>query len=146
MATSYKIRLRRFNGLDYDTLNLLSENIIMGTGNTLQQDIVPNSNGMLKNSSGVFQIATLGTDYGALSFTVTLAAASWSNNAQTISDARFLASGYSYTISPAGASLAAYGEAQIYADNITVNGSCVFHCAEAPSSDLTVNILREVST
>ena len=66
MATSYKIRLRRFNGLDYDTLNLSSENIIRNNGNTVEQEfnnIIPSSNGMLKNNNGVFNVATLGTDY-----------------------------------------------------------------------------------
>ena len=38
MATSYKIRLKRFNGTDYDTLNLISDNIIMSSGNNLQTD------------------------------------------------------------------------------------------------------------
>lgn len=38
MATTYKIRLKRFNGTDYDTLNLVSQNIIMSSGNDLQTD------------------------------------------------------------------------------------------------------------
>lgn len=66
MATNYNIRLKRFNGTDYDTLNLLSENIIMNTGDSLQNDIVPNTNGMLKNDNGVFKVATLGTDYTSI--------------------------------------------------------------------------------
>lgn len=63
MGANYKIKLKRFNGTDYDTLNLLSENIIMNTGDSLQNDIVPNTNGILKNDNGVFKVATLGTDY-----------------------------------------------------------------------------------
>ena len=63
MGANYKIKLKRFNGTDYDTLNLLSENIIMDTGDSLQNDIVPNTNGILKNDNGVFKVATLGTDY-----------------------------------------------------------------------------------
>ena len=63
MGVNYKIKLKRFNGTDYDTLNLLSENIIMNTGDSLQNDIVPNTNGMLKNNDGVFEVATLGTDF-----------------------------------------------------------------------------------
>lgn len=66
MGVNYKIKLKRFNGTDYDTLNLLSENIIMNTGNSLQNDIVPNTNGMLKNNNGVFEVATLGTDYTSI--------------------------------------------------------------------------------
>lgn len=101
--------------------------------------------GMLKGTGSAVQAATKGTDYGALSFTVTLLAASWSNNALTISNANFLASGYAYIVAPAGASFAAYGEAQIYADDVTVDGSMTFHCDSAPSADLTVNIARVVS-
>lgn len=63
MASNYNIKLKRFNGTDFDTLNFLSENIIMDTGDSLQDDIVPNTNGMLKNDDGVFKVATLGTDY-----------------------------------------------------------------------------------
>lgn len=101
--------------------------------------------GMLKGTGSAVAAATKGTDYGALSFTVTLSAASWSNNAQTVSNANFLASGYAYIVSPASASFADYGEAQIYADDVSTDGSMVFHCDSAPSSDLTVNIVRVVS-
>lgn len=145
MATSYKIRLKRFNGTDYDTLNLLSDNIIMSTGNTLQDDIVPNSNGILKNNNGTFNIASLGTDYGDLSFTITLLVSSWSNNSQTINDNRFVNSGYAFEISPDPTYFTIYGESQIYADNVTTNGSITFHCGEVPSSNIVVNIKRSVS-
>lgn len=101
--------------------------------------------GLLKGTGSAVQAATKGTDYGALSFTVTLLAASWSNNALTISNANFLASGFAYIVAPAGASFAAYGEAQIYADDVTVDGSMTFHCDSAPTADLTVNIARVVS-
>lgn len=70
MATNYKIRLKRFNGTDYDILNLLSENIIMDTGNSLQSDIIPNTNGMLKNNDGIFEIANLGNDYTSIDDTL----------------------------------------------------------------------------
>lgn len=102
--------------------------------------------GLLKgNGSGGVSAATKGTDFGGLAFTVTLTAAGWSNNAQTVSNANFLASGYGYIVTPASASFADYAEAVIYADNVTTDGSMTFHCTTAPSSDLTVNILRVVS-
>ncbi len=66
MATNYKIKLKRFNGTDYDTLNLLSSNIIMETGNTLQSDVIPSTNGIIKNNNGSFQVATLGSDYTSI--------------------------------------------------------------------------------
>lgn len=102
--------------------------------------------GILKGAgSGSVSSATKGADYGALSFTVTLDDASWSNNVQTVSNVNFLASGYGYIVTPASASFADYAAAVIYADNVTTDGSMTFHCSTAPSSDLTVNILRVVS-
>lgn len=104
------------------------------------------ASGVLKgNGSGTVTAATKGTDYGALAFTVTLTAAGWSSNAQTVSNANFLASGYGYIVSPASGSFAAYGSAQIYADDVTTAGRMTFHCTDAPSTALTVNIARVVS-
>lgn len=112
---------------------------------TSKQDSIT-ATGILKGAgSGSVSAATKGTDYGALAFTVTLDDASWSNNAQTVSNASFLASGYGYIVTPASASFADYAAAVIYADNVTTDGSMTFHCSTAPSSDLTVNILRVVS-
>lgn len=79
-------------------------------------------------------------------FTVTLASASWSNNAQTVSDAKFIASGYAYIVSPGSASFTAYGEAQIYADDVSTAGQMTFHCADVPTSNLTVNVVRVVAS
>lgn len=73
---------------------------------------------------------------------VTLAASGWSNNQQTISNAAFLSSGYGYVISPAGQSYEGYAASSVHADDISTNGEITFKCAEAPASDLGVNILR----
>ena len=81
-----------------------------------------------------------------IAFTVTLPASGWSNNAQTISNAKFVASGYAYTVSPEGSSFLACNAAIIYVDNVTEAGKMTFHCVETPTEDLTMNILRtEVS-
>lgn len=77
---------------------------------------------------------------------VTLASADWSSNEQTVTDAAFIASGYAYIVAPASASFIDYGAAQIYADDVTTDGSMTFHCVAAPSSNLTVNIMRVVAT
>ena len=82
----------------------------------------------------------------ALSFTVTLTAAGWSGNAQTVSNSKLVTSGYAYTVCPAGDSFAGYAEAVIYADDVTTAGKMTFHCNEAPTADLTVNILRTEAT
>lgn len=81
----------------------------------------------------------------SVDFTVTLTAAGWSNNVQTISDAKFVSAGYAYTVSPASGSFANYAEAMIYADDVTTNGKMVFHCDSAPTANLTVNIVRMVT-
>ena len=78
----------------------------------------------------------------AVSFTVTLTASGWSGNAQSVSNDKFLVSGYAYTVCPAGDSFTDYAEAVIYADNVTTAGKMTFHCSETPTENLTVNILR----
>lgn len=110
---------------------------------TVQSTIT--ASGILKGSGTAVSAATKGTDYGALAFTVTLTAAGWSSNAQTVSNANFVASGYGYIVSPASGSFADYASAQIYADDVTVAGQMTFHCTTAPSAALTVNIMRVVS-
>ena len=81
----------------------------------------------------------------SVAFTVTLTAAGWSNNAQTISNANFLSAGYAYTVAPASGSFADYAGAMVYADDVTADGQMVFHCDSAPTADLTVNIVRMVT-
>lgn len=78
----------------------------------------------------------------SVAFTVTLSASGWSGNAQTVSNSKFITSGYAYTVCPAGDSFAGYAEAVIYADDVTTAGKMTFHCNEAPTENLTVNILR----
>lgn len=81
----------------------------------------------------------------SVDFTVTLTAAGWSDNMQTISNERFVSTGYAYTVAPASGSFANYAEAMIYADDVTTNGKMVFHCDSVPTADLTVNIVRMVT-
>ena len=81
----------------------------------------------------------------SVDFTVTLTASGWSNNVQTISDSRFVSTGYAYTVAPASGSFADYADAMVYADDVTTNGQMVFHCDSVPAADLTVNIVRMVT-
>ena len=116
---------------DFTTANL----------NMLQQD-----NATLQNlSTTVSDLSTTVNDNVPISFTVLLQASSWASGSLTITDARFLASGYSYTICPNSTSFLSYSSAQIYADEVSTDGSIVFHCVKTPSLDLTVNVLRTVS-
>ena len=81
----------------------------------------------------------------SVAFTVTLTSAGWSDNAQTISDSKFVSSGFAYTVSPASGSFADYADAMVYADDVTTNGRMVFHCDSVPTANLTVNIVRMVT-
>lgn len=81
----------------------------------------------------------------SVDFTVTLTAAGWSDNVQTISNDKFVSAGYAYTVAPASGSFAGYAESMIYADDVTTNGQMVFHCDSVPTENLTVNIVRMVT-
>jgi hypothetical protein len=124
MATNYKIRLRRFNGLDYDTLNLSSENIIRNNGNTVEQEfnnIIPSSNGILKNNNGIFNIATLGTDYTAVDDSLTSSATktySITKQRNTFSTFDMLGIVITGNSTPVGASIGQY----VIVKNSTISG------------------------
>lgn len=75
-------------------------------------------------------------------FTVTLTAAGWSGNAQTVSDARFIPDGYAYIVSPDEGSYEDWANAMVRAGDVTASGQMPFECSETPQTDLTANILR----
>ena len=104
---------------------------------------------ILDSSGWVYHrtLAEFKSDLGLnIAFTVTLPASGWNNKTQTISNAKFIASGYAYTVRPDGNSFLACNAAIIYADNVTEAGKITFHCVETPTENLTMNILRtEVS-
>ena len=81
----------------------------------------------------------------SVAFTVTLTAAGWADNAQTVSNENFLSAGYAYTVAPASGSFADYADAMVYADDVTTNGQMMFHCDSVPTENLTVNIVRMVT-
>lgn len=80
------------------------------------------------------------------SFTVSLPLSAWSENAQTVSNVKFVASGFSYFVSASPSDTLDYGESVIYADNVTTDGSMTFHCVDLPVRDLTVNIVKVAVT
>lgn len=120
-------------------------NTEVSTLSTEKQDKITASGILKGNGNGAVSAATKGVDYAALSFTINLLASGWSNGAQTISNANFLASGFAFTVSPNSAARSKYMESLIYADDVTVDGQMTFHCDTAPDTNLTVNILRVVS-
>ena len=116
---------------------------ISGFGN--KQDEIT-ANGILRGlGSGSVTAAVKGTDYAALSFTVTLLPNNWVNSTQTISNENFALSGYSYIVSPTGTWFNQYGSCGIYADDVSTAGQMTFHCSNNPTDDLVVNIVRVVT-
>lgn len=75
-------------------------------------------------------------------FTVTLTAAGWSSNSQTVSDERFAVSGYAYITNPADADFAKWAAAMIRGQDVTTAGQMAFTCEETPAENITVKILR----
>lgn len=116
----------------------------LGTQIGTKQDKITAS-GMLRGNGTAVSAATLGSDYGARSFSITLAAADWSSNEQTVTNAYFATVGYGFIVSPASSSFADYASAVIYADDVTSAGQMTFHCTNVPTVDLTVNVIRVVS-
>lgn len=76
------------------------------------------------------------------SFTITLDSNDWLNGEQTISDVRFVTSGYIYIITPTSTSFAEYGESQIVAQEVETTGEITFTCQSEPTNDLVVNVLK----
>ena len=77
-----------------------------------------------------------------VSFTVTLPTASWSSKEQTVSNANFIASGYTYFVEASPDDTYDYEDSRVYADDVTTDGAMTFHCDEDPIVDLTVNVVR----
>ena len=77
-----------------------------------------------------------------VSFAVLLPKSGWNNKMQTVSDAKFLATGYVYTVRPDGSSFADSEMAGVHSDNVTEDGKMIFYCNTIPETDLTMNVLR----
>ena len=78
----------------------------------------------------------------SLDIPITLEAASWSNNTQTVNNVNIIATGCRYFISPSSISRSAYIQADIYADDVSTNGSMTFHCSSTPATDISVYVVR----
>lgn len=117
-----------------------------GAAATVQDNLNTHAQNTTMHITAAERTAWNGKSGKADSFTVTLTAAGWSAGAQTVSNSKFIASGYAYTVCPAGDSFKDYAEAMIYADNVTAAGKMSFHCDVTPTKNLTVNILRTEAT
>lgn len=117
-----------------------------GAAQTVQDNLNTHAGNTVMHITAAERTAWNGKSGKADSFTVTLTAAGWSAGTQTVSNSKFIASGYAYTVCPAGDSFKDYAEAMIYADNVTTAGRMSFHCDVTPTKNLTVNILRTEAT
>ena len=81
-----------------------------------------------------------------VSFAVLLPKSGWNNKMQTVSNAKFLATGYVYTVRPDGSSFADSEMAGVHSDNVTEDGKMIFYCNTIPETDLTMNVLRMDAT
>lgn len=117
-----------------------------GAAETVQDNLNTHAQNTAKHITAAERTAWNGKSGKADSFTVTLTAAGWSAGTQTVSNSKLIASGYAYTVCPAGDSFKDYAEAMIYADNVTTAGKMSFHCDVTPTKNLTVNILRTEAT
>ena len=117
-----------------------------GAAQTVQDNLNAHAGNTVMHITAAERTAWNGKSGKADSFTVTLTAAGWSAGTQAVSNSKFIASGYAYTVCPAGDSFKDYAEAMIYADNVTTAGRMSFHCDVTPTKNLTVNILRTEAT
>ena len=130
--------------LDYVTLNVVSvtaETLPAGSPATASYN----------KATGVIALGIPKGDKGdnspmPVSFAVLLPKSGWNNKTQTVSDAKFLATGYVYTVRPDGSSFADSEMAGVYSDNVTENGKMIFYCNTVPETDLTMNVLRMDAT
>lgn len=84
--------------------------------------------------SELAEMIAAGLEDSQIGFTVTLLATNWSGGTQKIQHEFLLAgSRYWYLI---------YSEANVKADDITVDGQITFRCEAAPETDLSIYIIR----
>lgn len=116
----------------------------VGSTFTFMVKVQPDVAGVSQQQDGwsVDDLVTyLETSY-PVSFTVTLPTASWSSKEQTVSNANFIASGYTYFVEASPDDTYDYEDSRVYADDVTTDGAMTFHCDEDPIVDLTVNVVR----
>lgn len=97
--------------------------------------------GVLKGENGKMAQAVAGTDYAqpSITVTVTLSATGWTDNTQTVAVTGVTAIN-AIMIAPAPASFLAYCDSQVRATAQAAN-ALTFACEDAPTENLTVNIL-----
>lgn len=130
MATNYNIRLKRFNGTDYDNLY----------PNTIVDQVT--GNWPTNRLSGTIAKTQIAQDATYTSVTVTLSGV-WTNNQKTVSipAAIGITANSLVIVSPTPNSFTEYGDSGIYCSAQAVN-SLTFTCSSPPSSNITVNVVK----
>ena len=95
------------------------------------------NNKHLRVVSGKWATSDIG---GHATYTITLTASGWSNNAQAI-QVTGITPAHTIIVSPAPSSLLDYASAQVYCSAQGVN-RLQFACTTAPTTDLTVNVVN----
>lgn len=131
MATNYNIRLKRFNGTDYDNLY----------PNTIVDQVT--GNWPTNRLSGTITKTQISPDATYTSVVITLSSGSWSNNSQNVSipTSVGITANSLVIVSPTPNSFSAYGESGIYCSAQATN-SLTFICESPPSANITVNIVK----
>lgn len=130
MATNYNIRLKRFNGTDYDNLY----------PNTIVSQVT--GNWPTNRLSGTIAKSQIASDATYTSTTVTLSG-TWTNNQKTVSipTAVGITANSLVIVSPAPSSFIEYGDSGIYCSAQATN-SLTFTCSSPPSGNITVNVIK----
>ena len=99
MSASYKVRVRRYNGTDYDTLNFSSQNIIMNDGSTVEDAI----NNIESNLDLINKIYPIGSIYLSVSNSINPSTFFVGTTWEKIEEGRFLlSSGTNYSLNSKG--------------------------------------------
>lgn len=136
MAQNYGVDIQRWNGQDYDTI-LPTPDAHASTHQADGSDPLILQTGNYGNNTVTKQKLASGATY--TSITVTLAAANWSSNTQTVNVAGVTASN-AVIVSAAPASYLSYGEFGVYC-SAQGAGTLTFTCDSTPDVNLTVNVL-----
>ncbi len=78
----------------------------------------------------------------ALAFTVNLPLPAWVDLEQTVSDSRFLSSGYCYLVCPAADSAASAARAFVSPGSVVTDGQLSFTCLSLPDAALVYQVIR----
>ena len=121
------------------------DNASLGTKNTYARtDHVHVHDSTKADADDLTTLSTAVSAYEAkfVAFTVTLDKDDWADGEQTITDAKFIETGYAYIVTPSPSDIDKYADGEIYAEDVSVATEMTFHCGDEPTADIDVNIVR----